>query len=427
MEKGKETGLIIGYDLTEDYCRISYYQENSEDPKDLAFSDEDNPYLIQNAICRKKGEDAWLIGQEAYEAALLGTGVIVDKLVRLTEKGGSARIDGVRYSAEDLLLHFLDETLKVLYRKTGEQTVQEICITVQSLSGTVLDALIRSLMMLGIERKHVHIISHTESWLYFVLSRSRELRSNVAALFDLSGSGLNYYEMNIIRGTQPSVANARREFLEEGFNLDILDTQAGCRMADSIMTSCVERQLSKKLVSSAYLSGSGMDACQSWGENFLKKLCERRRVFFVENLFAKGAVYAALDLLAITPAYPYRIMCEGRISVDISIDVSKGVRERTLMLSEIGQNWYECKASFDIIPDDMETLKLKVKKLGEKAPVDLELPLHDFMKHGNKLSRINVTLDFQSEDTFSVTLKDKGFGEFFPAGNTVLKRSFNVG
>ena len=59
--------------------------------------------------------------------------------------------------------------------------------------------------------------------------------------------------------------------------------------------------------------------------------------------------------------------------------------------------------------------------------MDLELPLHDFMKHGNKLTRINVTLDFQSEDSFTVTLKDKGFGEFFPAENTVLKRSFNVG
>ena len=427
MEKEQEKGLIIGYDLCEDHCRISYYAEDSEEPKDLVFSDDENPYLIQNAVGKRKGEDVWLIGQEAYEAALLGTGTIVDKLVRLTERGGFSRIDGVRYSAEDLLLHFLDETLKVLYKETGQQNVLEICITVQSLSGAVLDALIRSLMMLGIERKRVHIISHTESWLYFVLSRNRELRSNLAVLFDLSGDGLNYYELNILRGSQPSVANAKREFLEEGFNLDILDTQAGRRMADSIMTSCVERQLSRKLVSSAYLSGRGMDDCQSWGENFLKKLCERRRVFFVENLFAKGAVYAALDRLKITPPYPYRIMCEGRISVDISIDVTKGVRERTLMLSAIGQNWYECKSSFDIIPDGTETLKLKVKKLGEKAPVDLELPLHDFMKHGNKLTRINVTLDFQSEDSFTVTLKDKGFGEFFPAENTVLKRSFNVG
>lgn len=420
-------GLIVGYDITEDHCRISYHTEENEEPKDLVFSDDENPYLIRNAICKKKGEDTWLIGQEAYETALLGGGSIVDKLLRLTERKGFASFEGVRYSAEELLLHFLEETLKLLFKESGKKTVREISFTVQALSGNVLDALIRSMKALGVERKRVHIISHTESWLYFALSRKRELRSNVAVLFDLSGDGLNYYEMNLLRGMQPNIANAERTFLEEGFSLDILDTQAGQRMADSIMTSCVERMLSKKLVSSAYLSGRGMDHCQSWGSGFLKTICERRRVFFVENLFAKGAVYAALDRLRETSAYPYRIMCEGRISVDISIDVVKGVRERTLTLSEIGQNWYECKTSFDIIPDHTETLLLKVKKLGERLPVDLEIPLHEFVKRGNKLTRIGVNLEFQSEDQFTVSLKDKGFGEFFPASDTTLKRSFNVG
>ena len=427
MNDGIENGLIVGYDLCADHCRISYHTDDNEEPKDLVFSDEENPYLIRNAICKKKGEDSWIVGQEAYETALLGGGSIVDKLLRLTEHSGFASFEGVRYSAEELLQRFLQETLKVLYKESGKKTIREITFTVQVLSGTVLDALIRAMKAIGIERKRVHIVSHTESWLYFILSRSRELRSNVAVLFDLSGDGLNYYEMNLLRGMQPNIAHAERTFLEEGFSLDILDSQAGCRMADSIMTSCVDRMLKKKLVSSAYLSGSGMDHCQRWGSGFLKTLCERRRVFFVENLFAKGAVYAALDRMRETSAYPYRIMCEGRISVDISMDVVKGVRERTLMISEIGQNWYECKTSFDIIPDQAETLKLKVKKLGEKAPVDLEIPLHEFTKRGSKLTRIGVSVEFHSEDNFSVVLKDKGFGEFFPAGDTVVRRNFNVG
>ena len=36
-------------------------------------------------------------------------------------------------------------------------------------------------------------------------------------------------------------------------------------MADSIMTSTVERMLAKKLVSACFLSGNGMDAVQVWG------------------------------------------------------------------------------------------------------------------------------------------------------------------
>lgn len=421
-----EYGLIIGYDLCKDYCRISYYEEGQEEPQDLIFSDEENPYLVQNSICKKKGEDSWLIGEEAYETALLGGGTIVDKLLRLVARGGFATFEGVQYSAEDLLFHFLDETLKVLFKDRKTKTISEIMFSVQELDGVVLDAIIRCMKQLGIERKKIHIISHTESYLYFVLSQKRDLWSNLSVLYDLSGDGLNYYELEVLRGMQPNAAVARRTFLEEGFSLDILGSPSGRKMADSIMTSCVERMLNRKLISSAYLSGKGMDNCQKWGENFLRVLCLRRRVFFIENLFAKGAVYAACEFLRETSAYPFRIMCEGRISVDISMDVVQGVNPKTLKLASAGSNWYETKAEFDVIPDQEKTLRLKVKKVNERMPVILSIPLDDFEPRGNKLLRLSVSLSFTSEDSFTVTLRDKGFGEFFRSKDTVVKKTFTI-
>ena len=149
--------------------------------------------------------------------------------------------------------------------------------------------------------------------------------------------------MEILRGIQPNVAYANRTFLEEGFSVDILDHAAGRRMADNIMSNCVERMLSKKMVSAAFLSGKGMDTCQQWGTHFLQTICQRRRVFYIENLFAKGAVLAGLERMRKTSAYPYRIMCEGRISVEITTDVFRGMNKKTLTLSHIGDNWYETK------------------------------------------------------------------------------------
>lgn len=424
-----EEGLIIGYDLCQDYCRISFYEDGKDEPTDLAFSTEENqnPYLVQNSICKKKGEDMWLIGEEAYETALLGDGTIVDKLLRLVSRSGVATFEGVTYGADDLLGHFLEETLKVLFKKTGTHKISEIMFSIQELDTRILDTIIRCMRTLGVERKKIHIISHTESYLYFVLSQKRDLWSNISVLFDLSGNGLNYYEMEVLRGMQPNIASAKRTVLEEGFELSILDTSHGMKMADSIMTSCVERLLSRKLISSVYLSGKGMDNCQKWGNNFLRVLCARRRVFFIENLFAKGAVYAAMEFLREQSAYPYRIMCEGRISVDISLEVYQGMQMRTLKLSEVGNNWYETKASFDFIPDQESVLKLKVKKLGERLPTVAEIPLSEFEQRGNKLSRISFSLSFLSENTFQVVLRDKGFGELFPATDLVVTRSFTVG
>ena len=420
-------GLIIGYDLTRYYCRVSYFKEGEEEPVDVLFSDEKNPYLIQNSICRRKGTNEWLVGRSAYETALLGQGSIVDKLLLLVERKDYSTFDGELLSAGEIFRHFLEETLKRVYQETGEKGIRYIIFTVQELDAIVLDTIIEACKELGIERNSVRIISHTESFLFYALSRKQEFRNNLSVLFDFTGDGLNYYELEIVRGMQPNAAVARRKFLEEGFSVDIMNSPMGHRMADSILTSCTQRILDKKLVSICLLSGNGMDDCQTWGTNFLRTLCARRRVFFVENVFAKGAVYAAVDALRQESAYPFRILCEGRIRVDISTEIFTGLSQQTVFLARAGENWYDTKAEFDVIPDDMTKMLLKVKKLGDRTGVVAEVPLADILKgRANKTTRIGVQLRFTSENVFTVTLEDKGFGEFYPASGRKVYRTFPV-
>ena len=421
-----EKGLIIGYDLCADHCRISCYDDSRNEPRDLVFSDAEDPYPIQNAICKKKGEDVWLIGEEAYQTALFGGGSIVDKLLRLVNVGGKASFEGVTYQAETLLTHFLRETLKHIFKERRTEKVAEIVFTVQHLEGRILDAVIRAARSLGIEKKRIHVISHTEAYLYYVLSQKKDLWANMTVLFDLSREGLNYYEMEVLRGMKPNVAKGERTFLEEGFSPDILETRSGQRMADNIMTNCVERMLSRKLVSCAYLSGLGMKDCETWGRDFLKVLCQRRRVFYIDNLFAKGAVYAALEHQRSESAYPFSLMCEGRIDVDITVDVFKGSQQKTMTLAKVGDNWYDTRSAFDFIPDDMDSLKLNVKRMGGYRDMVLEVPFEGFNFPGNKLKRIGASLVFTSEHSFDITLRDKGFGELYPSDDTVLRRSFVI-
>lgn len=424
--KKMEEGLIIGFDLCKEYCRISYYNEAEDAPADFSFSDEKNPFLIQNAICRKKNSGEWLIGQEAYKTALFGSGSVVDKLLLLVERNGSATFGTVKYSAEDLMFQFLKAALKAVTDSLGVERIRQIVFSVQELSSVVLDTIVSAMKRLSVERKKVHIISHTESFLYYVLSRKRDLWSNLSVLYDFSGDGLNYYELEILRGMQPNVAVARRKFLEEGFSIDILETPAGRKMADSILATCVDRMLSKKLISSCYLSGNGMDQCEEWGEHFLKTLCYRRRVFMTENLFAEGAVYAALEQARGTALYPFSIMCEGRINVDISMEVYRGLNQQTLSIAAVGSNWYETRAEFDIIPDQESALRLKVKKVGERSPAIVEIPFGELIRRPNKVSRIGVSLFFTADNSFTVTMTDKGFGEFFKGSGLEVRRTYTI-
>ena len=101
---------------------------------------------------------------------------------------------------------------------------------------------------LGLPREQVHVISHMESFVYYVLSQKKDLWTNQVGLFDLSNQRLCYYEMKVQRGLRRNMVQADSEDMEEAFNLDILDSPSGSRLADRILCSCGERLLSKRCV-----------------------------------------------------------------------------------------------------------------------------------------------------------------------------------
>lgn len=87
-------GLIIGLDLNDDYVQISCY-------------DKEKSWTIPAVICRRKEEEIWLTGEEAYAATLLGEGVITDKLLKMVMKDGTSTIGGICYSGSTLLKLFI--------------------------------------------------------------------------------------------------------------------------------------------------------------------------------------------------------------------------------------------------------------------------------------------------------------------------------
>jgi|GEM_PF-54330 len=424
MEKN---GLIIGYDLCKDFCRISCFRDGEAEPEDFAFSDNENPYILHNSICKKKGADQWFVGAQAYEAALMGSGAVVDKLLKIVEMNGFSTLEGKRYSAEDLLYYFIRESLSGLLKSRGTNEIASIVFTLQEPEPRVIDALNASTKRLGLPEGTVHVISHTESFLYFAISQKRELWTNLSVLYDLSANGLHYYEMETLRGMTPNVARAKCSFLEDGFSPAILSSSSGQRLADNIMTSCIDRMLSKKVVSSVYLSGNGMEKCQEWGPSFIKLLCQRRRVFYIENLFAKGAAYAAADRLNPVSAYPFRFMCKGHIDVDICLSVMRGSNRQNLCVAAGGENWFDVHTEIDFIVDEEDAVRFTVRRLNDKTDGEIIVPLDEFKKLGRRENRYHLSAKFISGEIFSVTVTDKGFGDFYPASDVVVNRSFRIG
>lgn len=418
-------GLILGIDLCDDYSQISFFNTRVMDAEAVGTTEEDSSCLIPSVVCKQRGKDAWFIGEDAYACALRGDGTMVDKPIKMLSKAGTATIEGVKYTAEHIIRILLEKMLELVRVRLGEQPIDSLVLTIQNKEAAVIDSLIRVTDQMGIHRESVHVINHAEAYLFYVLSQKKEIWANQTCLFDLTSHGLHYYEMSVVRGRNPQVVEVVHESLEEGFSLEILDSVSGGKLADRILYSCAERQLNKKLITTAFLTGKGFETTD-WAGSFLKLICNKRRVFSGQNLFARGAAFLAYDQLQETTAYPYVCLCEGRVPATVSMKVQHEGRERQLIVVPAGSNWYEAKATVDFILDDTHSVDFTVTPVRLGAQKRYSVSLDEFPARPNKTTRVQVIVSFSDDNKMTVRVIDKGFGEFFPASGQMVRQDFSI-
>ncbi len=417
-------GLILGIDLCDDYTQISVFDRDQCDALAVGLGEEEKP-LIPTMICKKKGEESWLIGEQAYRAALYGEGSVVDRLVNLVCREGTATIEGELYTAKQLLRLYVEQILAIPMDRYADRSVESLVYTIRETDAVVMDALMEISEMLGVPRDRVHILNLTESFLFYVLSQKPEIWANEVCAFELVNHGLHYYEFNVLRGRRPQIVEAVHEQLEEGFSLEILDTPSGEKMADRILTACATRRMARKVISTVFLTGKGFDRTD-WAEHFLKLVCSQRRVFGVQNLFSKCAAFVAFDRIGEVTAYPYICICEGRIQSQVSMNVRYEGRARQLVVASAGSNWYETKASVTLVLDDTDRIDLQVTPVGSQNAQTLSVPLDEFPPRPNKTTKVEMLVSFTGERAMTVRVFDRGFGELYPSSGKMVRRDFHI-
>ena len=121
--------LMIGIDLCDVYTQA-------------AVVGRETAWSLPTVICRKKSAEEWHIGEDAYRYTLLGEGVIVDKLLSLTAKDGTATIQGVKYRGMELLGIFLEKLLTMITEECGNGEICQLVIAVNNMEMRILDGLV---------------------------------------------------------------------------------------------------------------------------------------------------------------------------------------------------------------------------------------------------------------------------------------------
>ena len=405
-------GLVIGLDLCDSYTQV-------------ACGGNEKIWMFPTVIGKKKEEDGWRIGQDVYLEKLSDDGIVARGFLSYAWKKDPAAVNEFGFTGQELLQHFLKQVIAKVKQEQNTERILQLVVTLPEVNSQIMDCLLYCADYLDVPRNRFHVISYSESFLYYILSQKKEVWTNQVALFDFSKAGLWYYEMRVQRGGRQAMVTADCQQIENGLTLDLLDTFSGMKQADRMLYICGERMLSKKLFSAILLTGKGFEKTD-WSSGFMKLIGKRRKVYAESHLYVKGAALKAADFVAEETAFPYIMICEGRLKATVSMEVLHDERLTQIVVAASGDSWYEAKSIMEFILDQQNELVLQVQPVDAKGIRQIKIPLEGFPPRPNRTTRIRVRVAFSDEKTMVIAIQDKGFGELFPASDAIIRKEIEI-
>ena len=374
---------IIGYELNERYCQISYYHEENQEPQTL----ETIAYSAHNLYIRAIRHES-------------------DEIVHL-------------------LREFIENSLSRF------ESIEQIVFTVPELNVDIVRMLKGIAKRMGIDKDNVYVQDYKESFCNFMIYQPKELWQYEAALFHCDRHEVKAYMLRKLRTgygkgrdafiTVDEVASARMEELAAVYPVLNVDR---AKEADVQFKQFVQGVFDKKLVSSVFLVGEGFE--NNWYPQSLKVLCNGRRAFLGNNLYSKGACYAAYKRsLGYEDSLIY--LDETKMMDQICLRLRMQGVDKWYPIVSWGSRWYESDMQCEILLENTDDIEIHIESLvGAEMRVE-RVSLEGLPKRKNYTLRLQVKVMMRNEKCCCISFKDMGFGEFFPATDFYVEKEIHLG
>ena len=413
--------ILLGYDLNEKMCQISYYNFEKDEPETLENSSEN--YQIPLALGYFK--EQWVFGKEAQILAKANEEIVITDLFGKALRREKVKIAGKIYDGVWLLAKFISLTLSEF------EEIHAITFTTP-VTDIDMSKMLKGIgSHLGIEKENVYVQNYKESFCYYMFYQPKELWQYESALFYCDAQKINACMLKKLhvsntKGkdvfvTVEEVASAQMKELEAVY--PILNIEKA-KDADERFQAFIRNIFEKKVVSSVFLTGEGFE--ENWYPNSLKVLCNGRRAFMGNNLYSKGACYTAVR--------KYKGYTDGPIYLDatrmterIMLRMRVEGKEGWYPIVSWGTKWYEADGKWEVLLEDTSEIEIHVESLaGEELQV-ATVSLEGLNERKDYSLRLQISVMFLDERTCRMTFKDIGFGEFFPSSGFQTEKIIHLG
>lgn len=382
IKKEAETVMIkAGGSRAESPAHMTYFEENSQ----------------------------WKYGIEAdYFAEQKGC-VLFDNILEHCLSGSAFEADGKKYAAEMVLAELIKQSLTYAGIKEPEKQVRVLMLTVPRITKILTKTAETAFENIGFKDGQAYLQSFDESFYAHTYYQKPEVYSRDVGIFWFPDEDeVEYKRLHLDQRTRPATVTVS----DDAYAILSMDDEE----RDIQFEAFIKENTSGHEFSSFFLVGKGFD--RQWAGNSLLLLCRaQRKVFYGNNLFAKGACYCAYEKYHPVHLKNTLFLGNDLVRKNIGLELIADGIAVYYPLVTAGVNWYDAENECDILLNDEDSVVFRTSRMEDGKRVNYSMALPGLPQRPPKTTRLHISLRFENSEKCVVTVSDMGFGEIFPSSH----------
>lgn len=398
-----QRSLYIGVDLREEYSQLALLVPQGQEPKPVGDPrDESGETKIPTVV------------------TIPGTKETIGHFLEKIVNDEPIYAAGVETDAVNVLAAYFQKILSFTRREYPEGMIRRLVVTTKYRDFRFVSQIYRALEKLGISKDRAMVVDRRQCFVYYVLNQKKDLWVNQVGLFDYEDHEITYYQMHMDRYQHPPLVTVSQKEYPDYVKM-LEEPGIGISEKPSVVETMVQGALHGQVITSVYMTGKGF--ADGFADAVMTQLCVGRHVFRGDNLYVFGACFVAREYSGEKKMEPFLYMDEDTIPVNISMQAYTNAKVQEIVLAKAGTPWYQVDYEVDLISDGEDELQIRVSDMRQRSAHTHILTMDGIRGRLDRKARIGLQIRFAGVDKCIFTLRDKGFGSFFPSSHRIWEET----
>ena len=341
-------------------------------------------------------------------------------------KGEPIFAAGVESDPVNVLAAYFQKILSFTRREYPEGMIRRLVVTTKYRDFRFISQIYQALEKLGIGKDRAMVVDRRQCFVYYVMNQKKDLWVNQVGVFDYEDHEITYFQMHVDRYQHPPFVTVMERQYPDYVKMleEPVPEESGENARGSVVEAMVKGALHGQVITTVYMTGKGF--ADGFADEIMTQLCVGRHVFRGDNLYVFGACFIAREYSGEKKMEPFLYMDEDTIPVNITMQAYTNAKVQEIMLAKAGTPWYQVDYEVDLISDGEEELQIRVYHVRDKSTHTHILSMDGIQGRIDRKARIGLQIRFAGVDKCIFTIRDKGFGNFFPSSHRIWEETIIV-